>query len=310
MKIGCVVQGDVRGNHTAMVLRRMAEIAPVVIFSTWADQADALPPGSYHRVLSERPSMPGVGNHNLQRTSTWAGLRAAEEMGCDFVLKWRSDMLPTRSFKHFFRSAQHGVSAPFESRLVLSAYRNLSVEPDWFSSLPDLYAFGQIAMLRLLWQHEEFDFGRQLNLPVRMRSGLKLEVDGERIIMGDMDVTRAYDAHAMLYAFFKDNVERKLGREVTHRQCLSEMLALRSHHELGICWFKNREFGFRTIFQAPHHGWVSEAEWRNNACRCPVSVDWTSRTMTSGQRLRHTLRTRMDHVVQAVRYRAYRARGN
>jgi hypothetical protein len=65
-----------------------------LIFSTWNDEEPQYE-SSDIVVLSEKPNNTGPHNLNLQKITTLAGIKKAKELKFDYVLKWRSDMIPT-----------------------------------------------------------------------------------------------------------------------------------------------------------------------------------------------------------------------
>jgi hypothetical protein len=304
-KTGCVIQGNIRGEATALVLRRMRALFPCVILSTWTDEECRLPGGDYHLVLSARPPNAGLANRNLQRRSTLAGLLKARELGCHYVLKWRSDMLPlTLSSDWLLAEATRNVPDGFESRIVMSAFRNLSVTPDWFSSFPDMYAFAHIGQMMRLWCHEGFDESRAINVPPALLAlpGLKLSEAWDRLLCDGVDVTAVYDAHAEFYALFKDNLQRWLNREITHAEIMARILSLHDHRRLRICWFGSGHgrHRFRTILQAQHHGWMTEGAWRRRHFPKPVDLGWVERRMGGIRSAWEPWRVLLDQLYQAI----------
>ena len=167
-KTACVVQGNIR-RGAEEVLREVRRHFDVVILSTWRDEEGSVPSGDYELVLIDMPEAPGFSHRNYQRKGTCAGILKAEELGCTHVLKWRTDMLPTRlDVNELLSWSDYKVPEGVPSRLVTCAFRNLSVQPDWFSSIPDLFAFGHIDILKMLWGEERIDFSKKMNPPEQM----------------------------------------------------------------------------------------------------------------------------------------------
>lgn len=256
MKIGCVIQGDIR-RGTAQVLKELSSKFDVTILSTWVDDKHKAPHGDYSLVLSHKPLEFGLSNRNLQRLSTAKGIQAAKHAGCDYVLKWRTDMLPTRIDLNILLSwANFEIPKGMKSRLVMPAFRNLSVEPDWFSSIPDLFAFGHIDDMSMLWGGLDFDYSLSMNLPNEMLDDLN-ETSLNFNSMKDL-----YCSESELYAIYKSRVQKKLGVELNHSVIASKYFRLINYHRLGIYWF-GRERGFRSIGQAWEHPWWTESTWHN-----------------------------------------------
>jgi hypothetical protein len=256
MKIGCVIQGDIR-RGTSQILKELPQKFDFTVLSTWADDECNAPSGDYSLVVSDKPPVAGLSNRNYQRLSTVRGLQAAKEAGCDYVLKWRTDMLPTKlDVNQMLTWANYKIPSGMNSRLVMPAFRNLSVELDWFSSIPDLFAFGHIEEMEMLWGDSEFDYSLNMNLPNQISNDLKNPPpDSTRLV--DL-----YCAESELYAIFRSRLQTKLGIELDHPSIASDYLRLFDYRRLGIFWFAKTS-GFRSIGQAWEHPWWTEKNWEN-----------------------------------------------
>ncbi len=132
-KIACVVQGDIR-RGTVEVLNPVARHFDVVILSTWKSDEQKVPPGNFKLILNDKPLHYGATNRNMQRRTASAGITLAESLGCTHVMKLRTDMLPTRlDMQKMLTWTHFNVPDGIPSRIVTCAFRNISVEPDWFS---------------------------------------------------------------------------------------------------------------------------------------------------------------------------------
>jgi len=159
------VQGNIRVPLNP-IIEKLSTQFDVVVVSTWRDDAERCPSGNYELLLNDKPAVAGVTNRNLQRYSTARGLDVLDEAGCTHVLKWRTDMLPTRlNAKEMLRLCHQNASNELGGRIVTGSFRHLSVEPDWFSSFPDLYAFSTLEGMRLLWSDDGFSYNREFNIP-------------------------------------------------------------------------------------------------------------------------------------------------
>ena len=240
------------------------------MLSTWADDECKAPSGNYSLVVSDKPPVGGLSNRNYQRLSTARGIQAAAAVGCDYVLKWRTDMLPSKlDVNELLSWANFNVPRGMQSRLVMPAFRNLSVEPDWFSSIPDLFSFGHVQEMEMLWGDAEFNYSVSMNLPREMSDALSgVLTDATRL-------TDLYCAESELYAIFRSRLQAKLGIELDHPTIALGYFRLFDYQRLGIFWFA-KERGLRSIGQAWEHPWWTESTWqKGNArivpCGYPVS---------------------------------------
>lgn len=254
MKTACIIQGNIR-NGFELVLKEIQKHFDVVIVSTWEDEVAKIPDGDFIKIFNQKPKVAGYSHRNYQRYSTARGLEKAKELGCEYVMKWRTDMLPTKLDVHqLINWANYDVPKGLNSRIVTCAFRNLTVYEDWFSSMPDLFAFGHIDMMEILWGDDGFDYTKMMNPPQQM-----LIDEGEEW-MNRVDVSGYWCAESELYAIFKDRLQKKLGIELSHEKIAKNHMRLFEHEKLGIVWF-GENGKFRPIFQAWQHPWWSESAW-------------------------------------------------
>lgn len=264
-KTCAIVQGNIR-RGTELVLHCLARQFDVVILSTWDDEPpEQIPRGNWEVMMNRKPALPGFSNRNFQRLSTAAGLRRAGQLGVTHVLKWRTDMLPTKlDVTKLLAWSNFDVPIGITSRLVTCAFRNLTVRPDWFSTIPDLFAFADIGLMNLLWGDESFDYSQSVTIPLEMVQEFGLEWR-ER-----PDVAGLYCPEAELYANFKSRLESWLGASLSHECIAKGYMRLVNHRRLGICWFG--ETGqFRSITQALQHPWWTEQIWESGQ---PTVSEW------------------------------------
>ena len=256
-KTCAVVQGNIR-RGTDEVLACLSRHFDLVILSTWSDEPDEkIPRGSWEVVLSQKPTVPGFSHRNFQRLSTAAGLRKATELGATHVLKWRTDMLPTKlDVAQLLMWSDFDVPVGVSSRLVTCAFRNLTVRQDWFSTIPDLFAFADIGLMNLLWGDDAFDYSCSMNIPKEMAQ----EVGQDWTTRAD--APGLYCPEAELYAIFKSRLLRQIGMPLSHGEIAKRYMRLFDHRRLGICWF-GESGQFRSITQALQHPWWSEQLWES-----------------------------------------------
>lgn len=253
-KTACVIQGNIRQGFP-QILSEITKHFDVVILSMWENEREKLLAGNYEVVLSKEPENPGYTHRNYQRVGTYAGIVRAMDLGCTHVLKWRTDMLPTKlDVTQLLHWSKYKVPAGFSSRVVTCSFRNLTVEPDWFSSIPDLFAFADIEMMKLLWGVEGFDFSKSMNVPEEMI--LECGTDW----LTEPNHSETFCAESELYAHFKNRLQKKVGSNLGHRKIATNFMRLIDHRRLGICWFA-ADKSFRSIPQALELPWWTEKIW-------------------------------------------------
>ncbi len=276
----CVIQGDIR-RGTDLVLQEMVKHFPKVILSTWKGEEHKAPKGNYDIILNDKPENPGITHRNFQRLSTVNGINAADTYHPEYLLKWRTDMLPTSfDLSYLIQCANWNVPKDVKSRLVMTAFRTMAFESDWFSSFQDLYAFGGVEEMKMLWNDEGIDYNKNFNMPQLMINELQPEFDDKHVIVDGVEMLYKrmlslgiYDAHTELYAFYKNNLIEHLKRKVDHIEICKKYLYLIDKEHLKVCWFRNEEpikrrdklysRGFRSILQSFEMGWNKEQDWRN-----------------------------------------------
>lgn len=255
MKTACVIQGNLRDGFE-LVLHEMQKHFDIVIISTWEEESKKIPDGDFITVLSKKPEIAGYSNRNYQRYSTAKGIAKAKELGCDYVLKWRTDMLPTKlNIDQLIKWANVDLHDKLPSRIVTCTFRNLTVREDWFSSIPDLFAFGHIELMEMLWGDNEFDYSKMMNPPKQM-----IADEGDDWLLRN-EISGYWCAESELYAIFKDRLQKKLNTKLSHETIAKNYMRLIDHHRLGIVWF-GPNHTFRSIYQAWQHPWWNERIWK------------------------------------------------
>jgi len=289
-----VVQGNLRCG-TDEVIACLSKHFDRVILSTWDDEnPDKIPKGDFEVVLNKKPLVTGYTHRNFQRLGTAAGLRRAEELGATHVLKWRTDMLPTKlDVKQLLKWATYKVPPGFDSRLVTCAFRNLTVKQDWFSTIPDLFAFADISLMKLLWGDDSFDYSQDMNIPDDMAKEYGTDWCERPDALG------LYCPEAELYALFKSRLQKQLHKPLTHLEMAKHHMRLFNHRSLGICWFGGQG-KFRSIMQALQHPWWSEWTWKYGNPDC-VEAGYPETNWLQKFRRKHLTRI-------VIRYESYRQR--
>ncbi len=254
MKTACIVQGDVR-DGLSLILNELNKHFDYLILSTWEDDLDKIPQGNFYTLLNEKPICSGFSNRNLQRYSVSRGLDIAKKLGVDYVMKWRSDMLPTNfDINLLISSANYLPPKGMKSRIVTCAYRNLTVTEDWFSSIPDLFAFGHIEAMEMLWMDTEFDYSAMYNPPRAMFNLYRPFFECYNDYISSL-----WCAESELYSIFKYRLQNKLNSELCHENIVKNYFTLINHNCMRIVWFGNNSF--RPFFQSLEHPWWDVDCW-------------------------------------------------
>lgn len=104
-------------------------------------------------VTTERPSVTGIGNINLQLISTLAGLQTAKKMGVEYVYKTRTDQrMYAINISEFLLNLIHTfpVASGYAQkyRIIASSFLSLKFSP---YLITDMFQFGHIDDLVLFW---------------------------------------------------------------------------------------------------------------------------------------------------------------
>lgn len=252
MIVGCIIQGDIRENFN-LVCNEIAKHFDVVIVSTWESEILKIQKKEHiHYIFSKPPKEFGYSNRNLQRISTSKGIKLAKQLNCNYVLKWRTDMLPLKlDVGKLVEYSNFNPDNYFKSRIVTCAFRNLTVKPDWFSSIPDLFSFGHIDFMELMWSETYHDYSKKINYPIAMID----EVGSDWL--NDSNIIGNYCAETELYAFFKSRIIEKTNNIVDHETLAKNYFYLINHKDLDIIWFGNNRT-FRPILSLYYPWWTRE----------------------------------------------------
>ena len=254
--VAVVIQGNVRARTNEILSFFKGTKCDFIIYSSWNDEdLSELNLSGIHLLSCSRPQNPGYSNRNLQRYGVYKGILMAEQLGANFVLKWRSDMLPTNiDFEFLIKKSLDKVPIGFDSRYVTCAFRNLSVTLDWFSSIPDLFGFSSVKVMKLVWNIEGIDLSKSYNIP---GTRIKEILDG----LSEKEILKTYCSESELYAFYRSRLEDVLGTSLSHSLIARNYMRLINHRKLKICWF-NDSGGFRSISQAHQHPWWKAYHWK------------------------------------------------
>lgn len=256
---GCIVQGNCRPG-TLLILLEMSKHFNHVYFSTWDDFLgfeDPLP-NNVEIIKNKYPSVKGFSNRNLQRLGVNSGLIACKKSGCEYVLKWRSDMLPTRlDVSELIKLSKEKQFPPFYSGIVAGVMRTRSVSPDWYSSVEDFYHFGTLEMIELLWSDSGIDYEKMFNPP----SGMIIDL-GDDFFRNMVGEGSYFCAEQELYAWFKYRLEIYLQTRLQHREIMKFFWVPIENSFLGVCWFGGR-IGLKplSLFFRPYNPGIASNWW-------------------------------------------------
>jgi hypothetical protein len=299
MKTACVIQGDIRVD-IRFVLKEMQKYFDVVILSTWKSEKDKIQKGDFVLVLNDTPKVSGYSHRNYQRYSTARGLEKAKELGCDYVLKWRTDMLATSlNIEQLLKYSNYDIKDNLKSRIVMPIFRNLSVKEDIFSTIPDYFAFGHIEMMELLWGDEGFDYTKDFNIPNTTDNKYN------DFFKFDKNISGIYCPEAELYAIFKEKLELKINKKLVHKDILQDYTYLIDYNKLGLVWFDSSG-GFRSIFQAWEHPWWTKKVWQDKKQCILVEKGYKVNTMLAKiKRLLSPLLVKINIYKQKLIFQRY-----
>jgi hypothetical protein len=160
--VAIVVQGPILADRdfTLESVRLYLKIYPFarVILSTWDDQSgELLAPFTklgMELVLSKKPEFPGLQNINLQIASSSAGIFRAEQLGCQYVVKTRSD-IRIHAPDFFLHSLDLMSTFPLAERASAGQLARLVSVGEGgkfaFMVVPDRIMFGTVVDMKSYW---------------------------------------------------------------------------------------------------------------------------------------------------------------
>lgn len=159
--IAVIIQGPLirKNNFTLETARRYRLAFPgaFIVASTWVDEdselLEQLRAEGVHVVTSEKPPVAGASNINLQLVSTMAGLKVAEQLGVEFVLKTRTDCRLYASnvlgyLRGLIKLFPPAASAGMRGRLVALDYATRLYVP---AHVADIIMFGCLEDMVRYW---------------------------------------------------------------------------------------------------------------------------------------------------------------
>ena len=240
MKVVCIIQGNVR-NGTELILEEMCSKFDYVIFSTWKEEVFNFKSNNLITIFNDKPSNYGLSNRNLLRYSTSIALKICEDLKCDFVCKIRSDMLFLNISKYLLFKL---LGKNNFDKILTFNFRCLTSNPDWYSSINDIFSFASLKMSKLLWSDEGFDFTKSYNIP---QHHFFNSLENENHFL------QLWQPETEFYSFLKYRLLSISNKEENHNEIIKKYFVLVNYSKFKILWFSNNSF--RSIFQALHHPW-------------------------------------------------------
>jgi hypothetical protein len=155
-QVAIILQGAIGNNQKtlASVISRYRLLFPFarIILSTWENENTDFVQSieNIHVIKSIQPTNPGISNTNLQLVSSRVGIELADQLGCKYVIKSRTDQMLLNST---FLVSLHGFVSDKsehlkESRIVISSFNTFCFRK---YSISDMFTFGPIDEMKKLW---------------------------------------------------------------------------------------------------------------------------------------------------------------
>lgn len=223
---GPLVSQDDFTLESARLYRRLMPGA-VVIISTWNTEPEAtlrrFEADGFGVVASTPPPVSGANNVNFQIVSTSAGIRAAREMNCEYVLKSRSDQrFYAPNLLPYFLALLDDYPAPYaeqQTQRIIELSMNVCRYRPY--SMCDMFQFGHINDLERMWGVEldprsmsVGDYSRQRITPRKISEDRIAEIYVHRAYLealgqdAAVDLTRYYEVLASYFIIIdKESVD-------------------------------------------------------------------------------------------------------
>jgi len=163
---GPIVQDFSFTLETVKLYTRIFPGSPIIV-STWTNESkenrDAIERLGAYLVSSELPSQVGIGSHNLQMTSTHAGVLFSQALGAEFIQKTRTDQ---RIHNPLAITLMKGLLSYFPLSQQAASHQNSRIVVISFSSfvfrlfgLSDMLHFGKTEDILKYWNGSLDDRG-------------------------------------------------------------------------------------------------------------------------------------------------------
>ena len=233
--IGIVIQGPILREsdftlETASLYLRTFPRAYVVI-STWENEQvqshECLQNPRLHLIKSSLPTKSGLGTTNYQLVSTRAGIELLDNLGCQYILKTRSDQrVYAGNLDNYLISLlrQYPSKSEFQRNRIVELSMNICRYRPY--SMCDMFQFGHISDMKSMWFTELDD----RNMSTKQFSSIKRtsrEVSEANI--GEIYLHRKY-----LDKIFVDNI---VSLRVYYRALLDNFIVI-DKEQVDLYWHK------------------------------------------------------------------------
>jgi hypothetical protein len=258
-RVGIVVQGPilVRGDLTLKICESLSSNYPSVpiILSTWhLDDDSYLERFSNLGIIIQicsPPTYAGLGNINMQITTTREGIKLAQEMNCEFVLKMRTDTwFSEPDFLNYLCEEFLLESKTFECYPIIVTSFNTSMVREF--SINDQIQFGHISNLLSFWG-APLDFRSVGDLPYSLSSKEPTDHSKNRLAEVWL-VTHYLDAQGIPYEF----------TQKSYLEIIAKYFVVVDESTLGMVWHKSVLRDLRLLRSQSHlsgNSFISRSDW-------------------------------------------------
>ena len=204
---GIVIQGEIKKDNdftieTVRMYRKFYPDIPIIV-STWEDadrkEIESLTQAGAEVILNKKPNSTGLGNVNYQSISTKEGCKRAQELGCEYVLKTRTDQ---RIYRPYFLEYFMTLIEQFPARGRKKSRKRLIVGPGIVGKtmflpfmISDFLYFGAISDVETIFSGKESSVNMSSKEREEWTKGLKGTIsrkDFLNITAPEMHLIRQY----------------------------------------------------------------------------------------------------------------------
>ena len=164
-----VIQGNVR-KSTYKCIKEFQRNGYYVIFSCWQD---CIVPAEWHNeklkiIKTTKPSKRGLNNRNLLRVSANRGVKEAKRKGFQYIIKWRSDIIPGDNFLKNLENEKF-ITPIEKGKIIIPNFRCFKFTPRLYSSINDMVQIGRSSAMDILWGLDMMDMDKEYNGPKQIK---------------------------------------------------------------------------------------------------------------------------------------------